>query len=73
VQVTSQKLAKLPHPPSYIVKCFEAVTEVPTESLKTRQQVLNLISTLRRSEVAKHRCGKDMLTWYDKVRRTYGG
>jgi hypothetical protein len=70
--VSSQRLAKLPHPPSYIVQCFEKVTQVPTENLQTREQVMHLITNLRRSEVNKHRCGKDMLTWYDQVRRTYG-
>ena len=63
----------LPHPPAYIVKCFEEVTQVPTASLQSREQVMGLIASLRRSEVNKHRCGKDMLQWYDKVRVTYGG
>ena len=64
---------KLPRPPQYIVACFELVTTVKTENIKNREHVLRLISTLRRSEVKKHNCGKDMLKWYDKVRVTYGG
>ena len=62
---------KLPFAPSHYVTCFKSMTTIPVESL-TRDKVVRLVADLRKSELAKSRCGTDLLDWYDRVRVAYG-
>jgi len=62
---------KLPHAPSHYLTCFKSMTTIPVESL-TRDKVVRLVADLRKSELAKSRCGQDLLDWYDRVRVAYG-
>jgi hypothetical protein len=51
--------------------CFHKLTPIPEKDLN-REKVIQLIAELRRSEVRKSQCGKDLLEWYDTVRLAYG-
>ena len=67
----SVKGVSLPHPPAYYKACFEKLTPIPAGDL-TRADVVRLVAQLRHSELAKSRCGKDLLNWYDTVVVAYG-
>lgn len=60
----------LPHAPSHYLTCFKSMTTIPVESL-TRDKVVRLVADLRKSELAKSRCGQDLLDWYARVRAAY--
>lgn len=62
---------QLPHAPSYYLACFKKLTPIPVSDL-TREKVVELVAELRRSELAKSQCGKDLLAWYETVRASYG-
>jgi len=61
---------KLPKAPAYYMSCFNKLTDIPAGTL-TRQDVVRLVAKLRNSELAKTRCGKDLLAWYDQVRTSF--
>lgn len=61
---------KLPHAPTHYLACFKQLTPIPVESL-TRDKVVRLVAELRKSELAKSRCGKDLLDWYARVQTAY--
>ena len=61
---------KLPFAPSHYVTCFKSMTTIPVESL-TRDKIVRLVADLRKSELAKSRCGSDLLDWYARVRVAY--
>ncbi|BAQ16112.1 hypothetical protein GL4_0649 [Methyloceanibacter caenitepidi] len=68
---SAQPLAvNLPKAPSYYRACFEKLTDIPIEKL-SRERVVLLVADLRKSEMAKSRCGKDLLAWYSTVRAAY--
>lgn len=60
----------LPHAPAYYEACFKKLTDIPTGTL-TRSKVVVLVAELRKSELAKSRCGKDLLAWYGTVVKAY--
>ena len=62
----------LPRAPAYYLACFNKLTPIPAEDL-TRSKVVELVAQLRKSELAKSRCGKDLLAWYDKVSSSFRG
>lgn len=61
----------LPYAPSHYVTCFSKLSTIPIGSL-TRDKVVLLVAELRKSELAKSQCGKDLLDWYARVRVAYG-
>jgi hypothetical protein len=61
----------LPHAPAHYAGCFKQLTTIPISSL-TREKVVLLVAELRKSELAKSRCGRDLLDWYGRVRVAYG-
>jgi hypothetical protein len=61
----------LPQAPQYYRDCFAKVTAIPATQI-TRDQVVQLVAKLRKSELGLSKCGKDLLAWYDKVVATYG-
>ncbi len=61
----------LPKPNAYYWDCFNKLTPIPAQNL-TRDKVIRLIADLRKSELAKSQCGKDVLTAWEKVRVAVG-
>lgn len=61
----------LPRAPQYYRDCFAKVTAIPANQI-TRDQVVQLVAKLRKSELGMSKCGKDLLAWYDKIVATYG-
>jgi hypothetical protein len=60
----------LPKAPAHYEACFKKLSDIPTGTL-TRSKVVALVAELRKSELAKSRCGKDLLAWYSAVQKAY--
>lgn len=57
--------------PADLRLCFDRLVPIPPQGKMSAQQVARLVADLRRSEVAKSRCGKRLLSWYDKQAAVY--
>lgn len=63
---------KLPHAPAYYVACFKKQVKIPDRDL-TRAETVQLIASLKRSDLNKSECGRGVIAWYDSVVSAYGG
>jgi hypothetical protein len=61
---------QLPKASAYYIACFNKLTDIPVGSL-TRDKVVHLVAELRKSELAKSQCGKDLLKWYNSVKTAF--
>lgn len=55
----------LAHLPGDIRLCFDKLVPAPPAGALSRQQIVQLISDLKRSELAKSQCGKRLIGFYD--------
>lgn len=51
-------------------QCFDRVVKVPEKDL-SGDQLFKLFVKTKRSELEKVGCGKDVIAWYDTVRKQY--
>jgi hypothetical protein len=72
VSVTPRVVApKLPPIPARLNKCFKNLTPIPVQNMSGKELTL-LLSMVRQSEVRKSKCGRDLIQWYETVRKSYG-
>lgn len=72
VNVTPRVAAPtLPPIPARLNGCFKTLTPIPVQRMSGKQLTL-LLSIVRQSEARKTRCGRDLIQWYARVRRSYG-
>lgn len=58
--------------PGDIRACINAgLVPVPKKGSMSKQEVVNLIAAMRKSEVAHTRCGSRLLRWYDTQAAVY--
>lgn len=59
----------LPPVPPALEACFDRTVALPTEDDWTGETVTRVIGELRRSELSKTRCGKQLLAFYSDLRK----
>lgn len=64
--------ADTPYVPQRYQVCFQKLTGIPPGGL-TLAQAGDLLAKLRASEIEKQRCGRDLITWSNKVLKTVRG
>lgn len=62
---------KLPPVPARLNGCFKNLTPIPVKNMSGKELTL-LLSIVRQSEVRKSKCGRDLINWYEGVRKAYG-
>jgi hypothetical protein len=55
--------------PADLKVCFARLVPPPPPGPLTRKQVIRLIGELKTSELAKSRCGKRLIVWYETQAR----
>jgi hypothetical protein len=62
---------RLPAMPTRIRTCFGTLTPIPVKNM-SGSELTRVLARVRQSEARKSRCGRDVIQWYDGVRRGYG-
>lgn len=62
----------LPAPPAHVRACLKNVVPLP-DAIRTVGEARTLLRRLRRSELAKRRCGLDALAYADAIKRALEG
>lgn len=57
--------------PARIRGCFSKLTPIPVKDM-SGDELVRLVADLRVSEVKMSRCGRDVVQWYDGVRKDFG-
>lgn len=57
----------LPPLPADLGVCFERTVPAPAQGPITKEQVINLIADLKRSETEKTLCGQRLITFYESL------
>jgi hypothetical protein len=59
----------LPPVPTHIKNCFASTVALPKEDEWNNAKVAEVIARLRQSELAKTRCGRQLIAYYEDLRR----
>lgn len=59
----------LPPVPSHIKICFAHTVELPSAHQWNSAKVAEVIARLRQSELSKTRCGKQLIAFYEDLRK----
>jgi hypothetical protein len=62
---------RLPAMPTRIRNCFGSLSNIPVKNM-SGSELTRVLARVRQSEARKSRCGRDVIQWYDGVRRSYG-
>lgn len=57
--------------PTRLKTCLTSLTPIPVKDM-SGDELVRLLAKVRQSELAKTRCGRDVIQWYDAVRGGYG-
>lgn len=57
----------LPPIPADLKVCFERTVPAPAQGPLTKEDVINLIADLKRSETEKTLCGQRLITFYESL------
>lgn len=62
---------KLPSIPQYYIDCFKKEVKIPKGEPLTRDKIIHLIAEFVQSDRGKSQCGKDLVAWYNTVKKQY--